>query len=156
MVFLYPMLSHQALPGIGKQKRGGGTHLNLSFLVLVENPGTEMLPAGAFLVIRKDPNTYGFGYRLRKFLMGNKTETLDLQDRFQIRGIPKNIGNYIFRQESTEKLIQIPGMLDLHIDREKLSYSLIAQITDGGFLRQILEDLSELAISFDRFAKNWI
>jgi len=134
----------------------GPSEALINFWVLVDNPGTATLPAGAFLAIRKDSRNFGFWRRFRKYKNGKKAETQDLQDQFQLHGIPKNIGNFIFRQKPTEKLIQIPGMLDLHIDRENLSYSLITQIDEGGFLRQTLEDLSELATSFDRFVKNWI
>lgn len=128
----------------------------LKFNLLIENPSTDKLPAGAFLVIRRNPQVNGFWQRLRMSLMGRPEETPDAKDRYQIHGVPRNIGNFVFRQESTEKLIQFPGMLDLHIDRQNLSYSLIGHINDRGFFQQILDNLRDLAVSFERFAKNWL
>jgi hypothetical protein len=134
-----------------------GRHQALfNFNLLIENPSTDKLPAGAFLVIRRNPHVYGFWHRLRRSLMGKQEELPDLKERYQIHGVPRNIGNFVFRQESTEKLIQVPGMLDLHIDRKNLSYSLIGNIDDRGFLQQILDNLRDLAVSFERFAKNWL
>jgi hypothetical protein len=128
----------------------------LNFNLLIENPSTDKLPAGAFLVIRRNPHVHGFWHRLRMSLMGKQEESPDRKDRYQIHSIPRNIGNFVFRQESTEKLIQLPGMLDLHIDRKNLSFSLIGHINDRGFLQQVLDNLRDLAVSFERFAKNWL
>jgi hypothetical protein len=128
----------------------------LNFILLVENPSTDKLPAGAFLVIRRNPQVYGLWNRLRMSMMGENEDMVEIKDRFQIRGVPQNLGNFIFRQESTKKLIQLPGMLDLHINRRDLSYSFIGYIHDRGFLQQILDDLRDLAIIFERFTRNWL
>jgi hypothetical protein len=128
----------------------------LNFNLLVENPSTDKLPAGAFLVIRRNPQVFGLWNRLRMSLMGEDEDMVDLKDRYQIHGIPKNLGNFIFRQEVAKKLIQRKGMLDLHINRRDLSYSLIGYIHDRGFLQQILDDLQDLAVIFERFARNWL
>jgi hypothetical protein len=148
----------------GKEVRVSASYLGmfgrhqaiLKFNLLVENPSTDKLPAGAFLVIRRNPQVFGFWNRLQMFLTGGKEDTADLKERYLIHGIPKNLGNFIFRQESTEKLIQLPGMLDLHINRQDLSFSFIGHIRDRSFLQQILDDLRDLAVTFERFAKNWL
>jgi hypothetical protein len=148
----------------GKEVRVSASYLGmfgrhqalLNFNLLVENPGTDKLPAGAFLVIRKSPQVYGLWNQLRMFLSGEKEDKVDLRDRYQIHSIPQNLGNFVFRQESTKKLIQLPGMLDLHINRQDLSYSFIGHIQDRGFLQQILDELRDLAVVFERFARNWL
>ena len=148
----------------GKEVRATANYLGmfgrhqalLNFTLLVDNPSTDKLPAGAFLVIRRNPKVYGFWNQLRMIVTREKEDALDIQDRYQIHGIPKNLGNFIFRQESTEKLIQLQGMLDLHINRRDLSYSFIGYIHDRGFLQQILDDLQDLAVSFERFTRNWL
>jgi hypothetical protein len=134
----------------------GSRQALLNFNLLVDNPSTDKLPAGAFLVIRRNPKIYGFWNRLRMILTGENEDTVDLNDRYQIHSIPQNLGNFVFRQETTKKLIQLPGMLDLHINRKDLSYSFIGYIHDRGFLQQILDDLRDLAVIFERFARNWL
>lgn len=128
----------------------------LTFNLLVENPNTDKLPAGAFLVIRRNPHVYGFWQRLRMSLIGEKEDMVGLKDRYQIHGVPQNLGNFIFRQESTKKLVQLPGMLDLHINRQDLSYTFLGYIHNRGILQQILDDLRDLAVVFERFARNWL
>lgn len=148
----------------GKEVRASANYLGMfghhqalfNITLLVDNPGTDKLPAGAFFVIRRNPKVYGFWNRVRMFLTGEKEGKVDLIDRYQIHGIPRNLANYIFRQEPTRKLIQLPGMLDLHINRKDLSYSYIGHIHDRNFLQQTLDDLRDLALIFERFAKNWL
>ncbi|MGD8458026.1 MAG: hypothetical protein PVF83_16740 [Anaerolineales bacterium] len=148
----------------GKEVRASANYLGLfgqhqallNITLLVDNPSTEKLPAGAFLVIRRNPKVYGFWNRVRMFLVGEKEDKMNLIDQYQIHGIPRNLGNFIFRQEPARKLIQLPGMLDLHINRQDLSYSYVGHIHDRNFLRQTLDDLGDLAVIFERFAKNWL
>jgi hypothetical protein len=128
----------------------------INFIVFVENPSTQKLPAGAFLVIRKDPRAFGFWYRLRKSLLSKPEEPMILRDQYQIQSIPSNLGNFIFRQKTTEKLLQLPGVINLYIDRKNLSFNRIGLLDQRELMHLIIENLCELGENFDRFARNWI
>ncbi len=128
----------------------------INFTISIENPSSQKLPAGAFLVIRKDPHFLGYWYRFIEFFSTKQVEPTILRNKYLIQSIPKNLGNFVFRQQTTEMLLQQPGVFDLHIDRNELSYSLSGFSGQDGLIRQILENLCELAEIFERFVRNWI
>ena len=133
----------------------GNRNALFNFTISVENPSTQKLPAGAFLAIRKDPRVISFWYRFRRSFLYKNEEPTTLRDQYIIQSIPKNLGNFVFRQQATEILLQQSGVFDLHIDRNNLSYSLLGFKNQDGLMRQILESLYELAENFERFARNW-
>jgi hypothetical protein len=138
------------LSGIGKR------FTLIHFSVSVENPGTQKLPAGAFLVIRKDPRIFSFWHRVRKSFIDKNEEPITLRDQYLIQSIPRNLGNFVFRQQTTEMLLRQPGVFNLYIDRDDLSYSLSGFVNRDRLMRQILENLCELADNFERFSRNWL
>jgi len=128
----------------------------INYTISIENPGSRKFPAGAFLVIRKDPRVFSIWGWIREYFSIKQEVPKTLRDQYIIQSIPRNLGNFVFRQQTTEMLLQQPGVFDLHIDRNELSYSLSGFGNQDRPMRQILESLCELAEIFERFVRNWI
>ena len=128
----------------------------LKFVVSINNPSSLKFPAGAFIIIGKDPHYNHLFAGYRNVSGETKTDHDDIKTKFIIRSVPINLVNYLLREESTNYLLSKPGVFSLLIDRNKLSYSLSGFVGEEESMLEILETLCELANSFDSFARNWL
>lgn len=128
----------------------------LKFVVSINNPSTMRLPAGAFVIFRKDLRYNHPLYFFRDLSRTTSPEKDDIKNKFIIRSVPINLVNHLFLLDSVEALLSSPDVFSLLIDKNTLTYSLTGFVGEEDSMLEILETLCELADSFDRFARNWL
>ena len=123
--------------------------------VSIKNPKTNDLPKGAFFVIG-DPRKKGILSRIS----GQTGNLIALRpeevQKFPWKAVPENLGNHLLTAKTAQKILGAAVINDILIDQGLLRYRQIGFIADPAEMRKLINNLVELAESFERFSKNWI
>ncbi len=123
--------------------------------VSIKNPKTDELPKGAFFVVG-DPRKKGLLSRISGQTGILKSLRPEEVQEFPWKAVPENLGNHLLTSKNAQKILGAAVVNDILIDQGLLRYRQIGLIADPAEMKKLINNLVELADSFERFSKNWI
>lgn len=136
--------------------RIGFWHVMLNVQMAVDNPSSARLPVGAFLHIRRHPRLRYPFYRLQTLMGLAEPDGAQIGGGYVMQSIPVNLGNHLHVLGAIDRVLDLPGMHSLVIERQKLRYALVGLPAEPAAIETLMNDISDLAEHFERFVRNWL